>query len=208
MAKLHASMSVEEFDDGYFHAADLKAFARQLGIPVGRRRKLELESLIRGVLRTGMVPLAKPGPDRRSGQERDRLAAETVVRAYVDDRRTKAFLRDFVHACSPGLRDKSGQWYWLNEWRRTQLQAGRRITYADLGNRLLELMCSEGRLPRIPAARFNNFVTDFVADPASRGKGRADAVAAWERVKSVPGPKTYEAYAALASGRRKVGGSE
>ena len=128
MAKLHASMSVEEFDDGYFHAADLKAFARQLGIPVGRRRKLELESLIRGVLRTGMVPLAKPGPDRRSGQERDRLAAETVVRAYVDDRRTKAFLRDFVHACSPGLRDKSGQWYWLNEWRRTQLQAGRRIT--------------------------------------------------------------------------------
>ena len=76
MAKLHASMSVEEFDDGYFHAADLKAFARQLGIPVGRRRKLELESLIRGVLRTGMVPLAKPGPDRRSGQERDRLAAE------------------------------------------------------------------------------------------------------------------------------------
>ena len=61
---------------------------------------------------------------------------------------------------------------------------------------------------RIPAARFNNFVTDFVADPANRGKGRADAVAAWERVKSVPGPKTYEAYAALASGRRKVGGSE
>ena len=37
MAKLRASMSVEEFDDGYFHAADLKAFARQPGIAVGRR---------------------------------------------------------------------------------------------------------------------------------------------------------------------------
>ena len=111
MAKLRASMSVEEFDDGYFYAADLKAFARQLGIPVGRRRKLELESLIRGVLRTGMVPLAKPVPDRRSDEERDRLAAETIVQTYVDDRRTKAFLRDFVHACSPSLRDKSGQWF-------------------------------------------------------------------------------------------------
>ena len=38
MVKLRASMSVEEVDDGYFSAADLKAFARQLGIAVGRRR--------------------------------------------------------------------------------------------------------------------------------------------------------------------------
>ena len=38
MVKLRASMSVEEVDDGYFYAADLKAFARQLGIAVGRRR--------------------------------------------------------------------------------------------------------------------------------------------------------------------------
>ena len=208
MVKLRASMSVEEFDDGYFYAADLKAFARQLGIAVGRRRKLELEALIRGFLRTGMVPLAKPVPHRRSGEERDRLAAETIVRTYVDDRRTKAFLRDLVHACAPALKDKSGQWYWLNEWRRTQLQAGQRITYSDLGNRLLELMRSSGRLPRIPAARFNNFATDFKADPANKGKGRADAVAAWERIKSVPGPKTYEAYAALEPSRRKMGGSE
>ena len=32
MAKLRASMSVEKFDDGYFYAADLKAFAR---LPAG-----------------------------------------------------------------------------------------------------------------------------------------------------------------------------
>ncbi|MDE0241308.1 MAG: hypothetical protein OXQ84_14135 [bacterium] len=197
-AKLHAAMSVEEFDDNYFYAAELKTFARQLGIAVGRRRKLELEALVREFLRTGTAPPAKSEPDRRSGGSRDRLAAETIVRAYVDDRRTKALIRDLVHAHVPTLRDKSGQWYWLNEWRRTQLQAGQRITYADLGNRLLELMRSEGRLPRIAAARFNNFVTDFWTDPTNKGKTRADAVAAWERIKSVPGPKTYEAYAALA----------
>ena len=201
-------MSVEEFDDGYFYAADLKAFARQLSIEVDRRRKLELEVLIRGFLRTGMVPSAKPVPDRRVVEGRDRLVAETIVRAYVDDRTTKAFLRDFVHARAPSLRDKSGQWYWLNEWRRGQLQAGQCITYADLGNRLLELMRSAGRLPQIPAARFNNFVTDFQADPANKGKSRADAVAAWERIKSLPGPKTYEAYAALEPSRRNVVGSE
>ncbi|MDE2806733.1 MAG: hypothetical protein OXN18_16445 [Gemmatimonadota bacterium] len=194
-------MSVEEFDDNYFYAAELKTFARQLGIAVGRRRKLELEALIREFLRTGTVPLTKPEPDRRPGKLRDRLAAETIVRTYVDDRRTKAFLRDLVHAHVPQLIDKSGQWYWLNEWRRTQLRTGQCITYADLGNRLLELMRSEGRLPRIPAARFNNFVTDFWTDPANKDKTRADAVAAWECIKSVPGPKTYEAYAALEPSR-------
>ena len=201
MAKLHPGMSVKEFDDNYFYAAELKTFARQLGIAVGRRRKLELEALIRESLRTGTVPLAKPEPDRRSGKSRDRLAAETIVRDYVDDRRTKDFLRDLVHARDPQLGDKSGQWYRLNEWRRTQLRTGQRITYADLGNRLLELMRSEGRLPQIPAARFNNFVTDFWTDPANKGKTRGDAVAAWECIKSVPGPKTYEAYAALEPSR-------
>ena len=197
MTKLHASMSVEEFDDGYFYAAELKTFARELGIAVGRRRKLELEALIRDFLRTGTVPPADPEPDRRFGGQRDILAPETTVRAYVDDRRTKAFLRALVYARGPAPRDKSGQWYWLNDWRRTRLQAGQRITYSDLANRLLELMRSEGRLPRIPVARFNNFVKDFWTDPANKGKSRADAVAAWERIKAAPGPKTYEAFLAL-----------
>ena len=188
-------MSVEEFDDGYFYATELKGFARQLGIAVGRRRKLELEALIRDFLRTGVVPVPTPEPRRRSGAGRDRLAAGTVVRHYVDDRTTKDFLRGMVRVRAPSLRDKSGQWYWLNDWRRGQLQAGRHITYADLGNRLLDLMRTEGRLSRIPAARFNNFMTDFRADPANKGKSRADAVAAWEYIKSAPGPKTYAAYA-------------
>ena len=197
MAKLRASMSVEEFDGGYFYATELKAYARQIGIAVGRRRKLELEALIRDFLRTGVVPSPAHEPGRRSGEGRDRLAAGTVVRNYVDDRRTKEFLRSLVRARAPSLKDRSGQWYWLNDWRRSQIQAGRRITYTDLGNRLLELLRTEGRLPRIPAARFNNFITDFRADPANEGRSRADALAAWEHIKSVPGPKTYAAYLAL-----------
>ena len=48
-------MSVEEFDNGYSYAAELKAFARDLGITVGNFRKLELEALIREILRTAKV---------------------------------------------------------------------------------------------------------------------------------------------------------
>lgn len=197
MGKLRPLMSVEEFDNGYYYASDLKVFARQLGIAVGRRHKLEMETLIRDFLRTGIAPLAKPELGRRRGEERDKLAAETIVQTYVDDRSTKAFLLDLVHARAPSVKDKSGQWYWLNSWRRTQLQSGANITYTDLADRLVELMCTEGRLPRIPSARFNNFITDFRADPVNKGQGRTEAVAAWEYIKSVPGPKTYEAYAAL-----------
>ena len=80
MGKLRPSMSVEEFEGGYFFAAELKAFARQLGIPVGRRHKLELEALISEFLRTGTVPPFNPEPDRRSGKSRDRLDPETIVR--------------------------------------------------------------------------------------------------------------------------------
>ena len=194
-------MSVEEFEDGYFYATELKAFARKLGIPVGRRHKLELAALIIEFLRTGIIPSPKPEPDRRSGKSRDRLAPETIVRDYVDDRRTKDFLRDLVHVRVPRLKDKSGQWCRLNEWRRSQLRAGQRITYTDLSNRLLELMRWEGSFPRIPAGRFNNFVTDFWADPGNKGKTRAEAIAAWEYIKSIPGPKTYQANAALESSR-------
>ncbi len=201
MGKLRPSMSVEEFEDGYFYAAELKGFARQLGIPVGRRHKLELEALIRDFLRTGIVPSAESVPHRRSGEKRDKLAPESIVRNYVDDMRTKNFLRDLIHVRAPSLKDKSGQWYWLNDWRRKQLQSAKRITYADLANRLLELARTEGRLPRIPSARFNNFITDFRADPVNKRKSRAEAVAAWECIKSVPGPKTYQAYAALKSSR-------
>ena len=201
MSKLRPSMSVEEFDSGYFYSADLKAFARQLGIAVGQRHKLEIEALIRDFLRTGTVPLAKPEPRRQRGGERDKLAAETVVHSYVDDRSTKAFLLDLVHAGVPSVEDKSGQWYWLNSWRRTQVESGARITYADLANELLRLMRTEGRLPQIPSARFNNFITDFRADPVNKGNSRSEAVAAWEHIKAVPGPKTYAAYAALKPGR-------
>ena len=92
MSTLHRGMSVEEFDNGYFYAADLNAFAREIGIPVGNFRKIELEDLIRQFLRTGKVPDRKPVMPRKAGQARDKLKSDTVVTNYVDDGKTKAFL--------------------------------------------------------------------------------------------------------------------
>jgi len=197
MSTLHRRMSVEEFNNGYFYAADLKAFAREVGIAVGNSRKIELEELIRQFLRTGKVPDRKPVMPRKADGARDRLEPDTVVANYVDDRQTKAFLLELVHAEAPGLGRKSGQWYWLNDWRRQKQAAQARFTYRDLAVRLRELMQTEGRFPQIPAARMNNFITDFRADPANAGISRKDALKAWNWLKAQPGPKTYAEYRRL-----------
>ena len=65
--KLSASMSLTQFDHGYWYATELKRFAAELGIPsVARLRKDELERAIRQFLRSGKTeaPTAKAGAFR------------------------------------------------------------------------------------------------------------------------------------------------
>ena len=196
-ARLRPDMSVAEFDAGYHYAAELKRFARGLGIAVGNFRKHEVEDLVREYLATGRIPTRRPVPSRKSSGSRDRLAPDVTVVNYVDDRVTKDFLRSVVHVDEPGLRDKSGQWYWLNDWRRRQQEAGARFTYRDLAEHLRLLMRTEGRLPQIPSARMNNFITDFRADHDKAETPREDIISAWMWLKRQPGPNTYAEYQRL-----------
>lgn len=208
MVTLHQGMSVEEFDNGYFYASELRAFARELGITVGNFRKFELEELIREFLRTGRVPDHKPALPRKVGKARDVLKGDLVVTNYVGDKKTKAFLLELVHAKAPGLSHKSGQWYWLNDWRRKKQEAQEYFTYGDLAEHLCTLMQTKGRLPRIPSARMNNFITDFMADPANAGIPREKVLKAWNWFKEQPGPKTYDEFCNLISSKASEGPSE
>ena len=203
MSTLHREMSVEEFDNGYFYAAELKAFARDLGITVGNFRKFELEELIREFLQTGKVPDRKPVLPRKTGKARDVLKVDTTVSNYVGDKKTKAFLLELVYAEAPGLSQKSGQWYWLNDWRRKRQEARECFTYGDLADHLRTLMQTKGRLPRCPSARMNNFITDFMADPANAGTSRKEVLEAWNWLKEQPGPKTYGGFCNLVSPKHR-----
>lgn len=103
-AVLRRNMSIKEFDDGYFYAAELKRFARGIGISVGNRRKFEVEDLIRAFLKTGVVPTGQPTLPRNKGEKRDRLSLDEQVRNYVDDKKTKEFLLDAVRSSAPGIK--------------------------------------------------------------------------------------------------------
>ena len=198
-APLHRGMSIKEFDNAYYYAAELKRFAREVGITVGNLRKVELEALIREFLQTGKVPDRKPVMPRKPGEARDVLKPDTVVTNYVGDKMTKAFLLDLVQAAAPGLGIKSGQWYWLNDWRRQQQEARLRFTYGHMADHLRSLMETEGRLPQIPSARMNNFITAFRADPANTGIPREAMMQAWMWLKAQPGPNTYAEFCRLES---------
>ena len=190
-------MTVDEFDAAYFYASDLKKFAAELGISVGNSRKIDLEELIRDYLATGIVSTKKPTLPRKDKKNRDMLKEQTTVVNYVGDKSTKSFWLELVRNRNPNVKDKSGQWYWLNDWQRHHQERGAKFTYGDIADKLLSLMETESHLPPIPSARMNNFITEFQADPCNSGLKRKDILKAWDVLKATSGPKTYERYRSL-----------
>ncbi|MBL3645683.1 cytoplasmic protein [Bacillus sp. RHFB] len=43
-----------------------------------------------------------------------------------------------------------------------------------------------------PQFEYNQFTSDFFADPKNQGKSRADAIEAWNKIKKLPGSNKYE----------------
>ncbi|WP_039757912.1 hypothetical protein [Bartonella queenslandensis] len=198
-------MSVEEFEKGYFYATELKAFAKKLGIDVGTLRKNEIEDYIKARL-SGLEDshLPKSVSNRKTDGSRDKLSPDSVIFNYVSDKATKAFLKEEIAKRDPKAKDKSGQWYWLNDWRKEMIRNNQEITYQQLIDKLYALMTTEGKLPRIPSTRLNNFIIDFLADPENEGATRQKAMDEWERLKKMPIQKDYQQYKSFIQNRNKI----
>ncbi len=89
---------------------------------------------------------------------------------------------------APDVRGKSGVWYRLNRWREEQITSGKHPTYGDLVRQYIALNKMQ-RFEKIPIARYNNFVADFLA--AEKTATRADVIAAWNELKGLDVPKDY-----------------
>jgi hypothetical protein len=194
-AKLSASMTVNQFENGYWYATELKDFAQVLGIPsASKLRKDELERAIRSFLVTGKAKV----PTRRnlstSGiKDVDRgLSLELAVVRYTNDEETKSFLEREAQKRVPGLKRKSGVRYRFNRWREQQLVKRVRLTYGDLVKEYVRLNQTEGPFAHIPQDRYVNFVSDFLA--AEKAATREQAIRAWKELKSLNVPKNYRAW--------------
>ena len=184
--KLSALMSLTQFDNGYWYATELKAFADAIGIPSANNlRKDELEKAIKHFLRTGTIR----SPTKRSNAPRgqrdvDRgLRLALPVSIYTNDTETKRFLECESRKLAPGLKPKSGARYRLNRWREQQLTKGVKLTYGGLVKQYVRLCQRKKRFAKIPDGRYVNFMSEFLT--AERGATRQQAIQAWKALKSM-----------------------
>jgi hypothetical protein len=201
-ARLSSTMTVREFENGYWYLDELKDFAVEICIPEARRlRKDELERAVVDFLRTGTLKLPTKRALRRTGMkdlERG-LSPNLRIEHYTSNRETKTFIIREAEKLAPEVREKSGVWYRLNRWREEQITNGKRPTYGEPVRQYVALNRLE-RFDKVPHDRYINFVAEFLA--AEKGRTRADAIAAWTELKTMDIPKNYGSWV---KARRKRG---
>ena len=202
--KLSASMTLTEFDKGYWYATELKEFADAIGIPSATRlRKDEIERAIKVYLATGKIE----NPTRRSlstSGVKDvarGLRLDLPIVAYTNDKETKDFLEREAQKLAPGMKRKSGVRYRLNRWREEQLVKGVKLSYGDLVNEYVRLNLTKGPFAQIPIGRYINFMSDFLA--GERGATWEQALRAWKKLKKLDVPKSYRSWVRLHSSKQR-----
>ena len=200
--KLSSSMTIREFENGYWYADELKEFGHQIGIPSARKlRKDELERAIIEFLRTGKPRLPTKRALRKRGvKDLERgLSLDLRIEHYTSNRETKDFIIRQAKKSAPEVREKSGVWYRLNRWREEQIVNGNRPTYGDLVQQYITLNKME-TFAKIPHPRYINFVAEFLAN--EHGATRVATIVAWAELKTMDLPKTYAAWV-QARGRKR-----
>lgn len=188
-------MTERQFDNGYWYATELKAFARELGIAAASRlRKDQLENAIKKFLRTGKVD-AKPklrGTKKGPRDTETKLTLGRKILNYTNDKETKDFLLTQAKRLDPQFKLQSGTRYPLNRWREEQIAAGFVLTYRQLVEHFVVLNKGPRTPLRTEHGRYNNFVADFRKAKPKAPKGAM--IRAWEQLKELDAPKTYKAW--------------
>jgi len=194
--KLSKSMTVAQFENGYWYATELKKFAESIGIPSANKlRKDELEKAVVTFLKTGKTKLPTQRSLTKTGikDSEKGLRLELPIVNYTNNKETKTFIEQEARKLVPNLKRKSGARYRLNRWREEQLTGGLKITYRDLVKRYVELNQTEGSFTKIPHPRYVNFLAEFLAN--EKTATREEGIRAWKQLKTMDMPKTYQAWA-------------
>ena len=205
-AKLSPTMTVREFENGYWYLDELKDFAKRIGIPdAAKLRKDEIERALAVFLQTGTVSLPTKRALRKTGlKDLERgLSVKLRIEHYTSNRETKDFIVREAKKADPQVREKTGVWYRLNRWREAQVTNGKRPTYGDLVQQYLALNRLE-RFAKVPHGRYINFVAEFLK--TEKGATRSEAIAAWAELKRMDIPKDYASWVKARGKRAKKDG--
>jgi len=184
-------MTIKEFENKYWYMSELKSLAKSLKIPFDSKiRKDQLEQMIIQFLKTGTV--SKKHKFRSTSRNRDILNNNSYVKNFSNKKETWEFIHSEMDSRVPGLKPKSGVKYWLNRWIENQLSNGEKITYNDVVCEYIRLNKAEGKLPQIPSCKFNNFISDYLAN--EKNATREDALKAWNKLKNMKAKKDYRTW--------------
>lgn len=109
--KLTTSMTINQFENGYWYASELKNFAETIGIPSANKlRKDELEKAIICFLETGTIqsPTRRSLSPKGSRDTEKGLSLRLRVVNYTNERETKDFLEREARKIAPNFKRKSG----------------------------------------------------------------------------------------------------
>ncbi|EMB21195.1 hypothetical protein HMPREF9723_01462 [Treponema denticola OTK] len=181
-------MTIKEFENKYWYMSELKALAKSLEIPFdSKTRKDQLEEMIIQFLETGTVN--KKNSCRIKNRNIDILNNHSYVKNFRNKKETWEFINSEMDKRVPGLKPKSGAKYWLNRWIENKLSNGEKITYNDVVCEYIRLNKTEEKLPQIPSCKFNNFISDYLAN--EKNTTRKDALEAWTMLKDMKVKKDY-----------------
>jgi SAP domain-containing protein len=192
---LTRTMTEKEFENGYWYATELREFATKIGIPsASKLRKDELEKALKHFMRTGESRnLVKRGLVKSGARDVDKgLRLDLPIVHYTSNRETKDFIQREASRIEPEFKRASGTRYLLNRWREAQISSGRRITYGDLVKEAIRLNKTKQGPLRVEHGRYINFISDFMR--ANGNSSHAAAVRAWQEIKTMNAPKTFDAW--------------
>ena len=184
-------MTIKEFENKYWYMSELKELAKSLKIPFdSKTRKDQLEEMIFQFLQTGIV--SKKNSSKIKSCNVDILDLNSFVDDFRNTKETWKFINTEMDKRAPGLKIKSGAKYWLNRWIENKLSHGEKITYNDVICEYIRLNKTEGKLPQIPSCKFNNFISDYLAN--EKNATREDALKAWNKLKNMKAKKDYRTW--------------
>ena len=173
-------MTIKEFENKYWYMNELKTFAKLLKIPFDSKiRKDQLEEMIIQFLETRTVN--KKNCYRSKSRNRDILNRHTYVENFSNKKETWEFIHSEMDKRIPGLKPRSGAKYWLNRWIENKFSDGGKITYDDVICEYIRLNETEGKLPQIPSCKFNNFISDYLAN--EKNATRKEVLDAWNKLR-------------------------
>jgi hypothetical protein len=193
-SKLSPTMTLTEFENGYWYREDLKDFGLRIGIPsAASLRKDELERAIIAFLRSGTLKAPTERALRKKGVKdlEKGLTLKLPIENYTSNRETKGFIIREARKLDPSIGEKSGAWYRLNRWREDQVTAGKRPTYGDLVRQYIALNKVES-FEKIPHGRYINFLAEYLA--AEKNATHERARKAWKELKTLDVPKNYTSW--------------